>query len=108
MNDEIKPKEFWVLPPSKDDHYEQSGAVFLSRKDCHPVYLDNLINVIEKSAYDKLLAENYVLRDANLRTYDGLAQRHARYKKALISICNNKCAPQNPCEAREALDEDNM
>jgi hypothetical protein len=71
MSDEKKPREFWIHEITTEINGDIQVAF--------------TFHVIEKSAYDKLTAENaklraenYVLRDQGLRTYDGLAQKADR------------------------------
>lgn len=49
-------------------------------------YMDNLKSLKQEIA--KLKAENWVLRDSALRTYDGLAQKAHKYDEALKIIKN--------------------
>jgi hypothetical protein len=77
-----KPREVWI-----------KGAYVVSP------FCDGPTLFIEKSAYDalkeenaKLKAENWVLRDSRLRTYDGLAQKADKYEtliEALKALTNS-------------------
>jgi len=47
-------------------------------------YKDNdLIKLVDAESFDKLAAENWVLHDTNLRTYDGMARRADKYDKVM-------------------------
>jgi hypothetical protein len=79
MSDEKKPREYWIHEITT----ESNGEIPVAFTHFKP---KPSIHVIEKSAYDKLTtenaklrAENYVLRDQGLRTYDGLAQKADAY-----------------------------
>lgn len=82
---EVKPREFWVDPEehsyiTEDDRDWPCGSCF------NYEYADT-IRVVEYSAYLKAInAFNKAI-------------------EALKSICGNRCAHQNPCEAKEALIE---
>lgn len=60
----MKPKEWWIIPPKDPYDYEDAGYVFDHLKEVTVQFRNECINVIEKSEYDALAADNERMRIA--------------------------------------------
>lgn len=60
---------------------------------------ENLVHKVMGPSY----SSNEEIRVIEYSAYQALERKLSVAKDALESICDNRCAEQNPCEAKEAL-----
>jgi hypothetical protein len=92
-----KPIEWWIKRTTVNP-YDYAFRVKPLTEE-----LQDATHVIEKSAYDEL--ELKLLLSKPLFSRRQLEAKLKVAIEALKSICDNRCAHQNPCEAKEALEK---
>lgn len=92
MSEENKGREFWIIErcwPNKNSVFDvrpSEGSPCWRRK------AETVHHVISYAAFEQCQAEN-----------EKLKKQLAAAVGALKSICDNRCAEQNPCESKDAL-----